>query len=248
LDKEGRRPDLGHIGRHKRRIRELRQKRGRPVKGEESHIELQDHITYMGEDRFKKAARGVINFAWNVDGARDKATGELLPRADVIILEKLEGLIPDAEKERGINRSLAAWNRGQLVNRLKEMAIDAGYKGRVFEIDPKGTSQVCSRCGRLGRRYSISRDNDAQQPDIKFGWVEKLFACLCGYRANSDHNASVNLHRKFLMGDDAMRAFFSWRNQSDAKRQREIAELEEALRDPLRTLHGVRADILETPF
>ncbi|MEX2142246.1 MAG: transposase [Pirellulales bacterium] len=251
LDDKHQGPDLAHIGRHKREIRRLRRLRGKPVKGEESHIELQEHITHMGEDRFKKAARGIINFAWNVDQAFGKRTGEVYPRADVIILEKLEGFIPDAEKERGINRALAAWNRAQLVNRLKEMAIDAGYKGRVFEIHPAGTSQVCCRCGALGRRYSIARGSVDGNADIRFGWVEKLFACpSCGYRANSDHNASVNLHRKFLHGDVAVSAFFRWTQQGDTKKkQQDLAELDAALFEPLRALHGLAGhNLVETPF
>ena len=243
-------PELAHIGRHKREIRRLRRLRGKPINGEESHIELQRHITHMGEDRFKKAARGIINFSWNADEAFDHTNGEVFDRADVIILEKLEGFIPDAEKERGINRALAAWNRGQLVNRLKEMAIDAGYKGRVFEIHPAGTSQVCSRCGALGRRYSIVRNDENHQPDIKFGWVEKLFAChICGYRANADHNASVNLHRKFLFGEAAVAAFFAWSNQSDAaKKRQDIDELDEQLRNPLREMHRISIPELDSPF
>jgi len=251
LDKDGGGPDLAHIGRHKREIRRLRRLRGKPVKDEESHIELQDHITHMGEDRFKKAARAIINFAWNADQAFDKTSGEVHARADVIILEKLEGFIPDAEKERGINRALAAWNRAQLVNRLKEMAIDAGYKGRVFEIHPAGTSQVCCRCGALGRRYSIVRENSSTNPDIRFGWVEKLFACpSCGYRANSDHNASVNLHRKFLYGDAAVSAFFRWSSETNLKKkQQDLTQLDAALREPLRTFHHLADhNMVETPF
>jgi hypothetical protein len=248
LDPDGGGPDLGHIGRHKRTIRKLRRLRGKPIKGEESHIELQSHITHMGEDRFKKAARGIINFAWNTDGKVDKRNGEMLPRADVILIEKLEGFIPDAEKERGVNRSLAAWNRGQLVNRLKEMAVDCGYKARVFEIPPHGTSQVCSRCGAMGRRYCIAHDEDTGCADIRFGWVEKLFACpKCQYCANSDHNASVNLHRKFLLGDAAVAAFFDWRNLPEVQRRGALDAIDEQLRDNLRKKHKLQSDV-ETPF
>lgn len=242
-------PDLAHIGRHKRDIRRLRRLRGKPVKGEESHVELQDHITNMGEDRFKKAARAILNFAWNVDQGCNKKTGEAFPRADVIVLEKLEGFIPDAEKERGINKALVAWNRGQLVNRLKEMAVDSGYKGRVFEVHPAGTSQVCCRCGALGRRYSIDSDNPEKQSDIRFGWVEKLFACpACGYRANSDHNASVNLHRKFALGDSAVKAFFDWKSEAEKKRKERLAEIDRQLADSLRKLHRLPPYSLATPF
>ncbi|NJL31067.1 MAG: hypothetical protein HC898_05255 [Phycisphaerales bacterium] len=147
LDAQSTGPDLANLARHKRKLSQLRQLRGKPIPDEESHIHLQDHITHMGEDRFKKAARAILNFAWNTDQTKSKITGQVLPRADVIILESLAGFIPDAERERGINRALVAWNRGQLVERFKQLAENYGYKGRVFEIPPHGTSQVCSKCG-----------------------------------------------------------------------------------------------------
>lgn len=249
LQKDAAGPSLEHIAKHKRKIRHLRRLRGKPIRGEESHRELQDHITQMGLDRFKKAARGIINFAWNTDGRCDRITGERFPRADVILIERLAGFIPDAERERGVNRTLVAWNRGQLVERLKEMATDAGFKGRVFEVNPAGTSQVCSRCGALGRRYSITRDDDTHQPTIHFGWVEKLFACpQCGYRANADHNASVNLHRKFR-SESAMAEFFAWSNLTDkTQKQQIIHDIESTLRTELSAAHRLGSSGLESPF
>lgn len=242
-------PDLAHIGQHKREIRRKRRQRGKPVKGENSHVELQDHIDHMGEDRFKKAARAIVSYALNVQGAANKATGEVYPRADVLIMEKLEGLIPDAERDRGINRSLVAWNRGQLVTRIKEVAADVGLK--VFEIPPHGTSQVCSKCGGIGRRYSIVPGVDGR-PAVRFGWVEKLFACpSCGYRANADHNASVNLHRKFVLGDsfianpeDARVLWSKVRTERDAR----IAGIDAALVPQLERMHGLTPPLPETPF
>lgn len=237
-------PDLVRIAQHKREIRRLRRLRGKPVKGENSHVALQKHITQMGEDRFKKAARAILNFAWNVDGAVHKKSGTPIPRADVIVLERLAGFIPDAERERGINRSLAAWNRGQLVARLKVMAEDAGYKRRVFEVRPAGTSQVCSKCGRLGRRYSIRREPGSTRAVVRFGWVEKLFACSCGFCANADYNASVNLHRKFLLGDNAVRGFYIWKNLTEPERTKALEELEAVLRELLSRKHKlVRPDV-----
>ena len=228
-------PDLGHIAKHKREIRILRSKRGKPVKGEESHIDLQKHIDDMGEDRFKKAARAIVNFALNIDKAAGK--NGVYPRADILILENLEGLIPDAERERGINRALAGWNRRHLVERIIEMSEDAGFKRRVFEIPPYGTSQLCSKCGSLGRRYSIGRENN--QREIRFGYVEKLFACPnCGYCANSDHNASVNLHRRFLI-EDAFKNYYDWSKLSEKKRKEKIETIENSLKERLITLHKI---------
>lgn len=252
-------PDLAHIGAHKREIKRLRRLRGKPVKGEESHIQLQQHIDGMGKDRFKKAARAIVTFALNIEDALDRKTGEVYPRADVLILEKLAGFIPDAERERGINRALVAWNRGQLVTRLKEVASDAGLK--LFEVHPAGTSQCCSKCGALGRRYSIARDDQTRKPVVRFGWVEKLFACPnpeCPGRdpkrpdqpftCNADHNASVNLHRRFVMDDKAVRAFFEWRAKAESERNRLLGEIDGTLRPQLESLHRLAAPELVTPF
>jgi transposase len=238
-------PSLGEIGKHKRDIRRLRRLRGKPVKGEESHHELQQHIDHMGKDRFKKAARAIVNYALNVEGAKD-SKGKLFPRADVLILEKLAGFIPDAEKERGINRALVSWNRGQLVQWIKEVAADAGFKGRVFEVHPAGTSQCCSKCGELGRRYSIVGDTETGRPEIRFGWVEKLFACpRCGYRANGDHNASINLHHAFAGDGEPMGAFYKWRAKDADAKQKELELLDAALLPLLQTEHSLPVD---TPF
>jgi transposase len=238
--------DLRHIAHHKRNIRRLRRLRGKPVKSESSHVELQTHIDHMGEDRFKQGARAIINFALNVKKGPDTRTGEVHPRADVLILEKLAGLLPDAEKERGINRALVAWNRGQLVKRVKEMAQDVGLK--VFEVSPVGTSQVCSRCGALGRRYSIVPDDRTGRPGFRFGWVEKLFACPnpdCRYRGNADHNASVNLHRRFMLEDAAVKAFLDWRAKTKKEQEEVLRRIEKALCADLLRMHGLEEP---TPF
>lgn len=252
-------PDLAHIGAHKREIRRLRRLRGKPVKGEASHVELQQHIDGMSKDRFKKAARAIASFALNTSGHANPKTGEIHPRADVLIVEKLAGLIPDAERERGVNRALVAWNRGQLVTRLKEVAKDAGIK--LFEVHPAGTSQCCSKCGALGRRYSVVRDGETHAPVVRFGWVEKLFACpnpACGGRnplrrdrpftCNADHNASVNLHRRFAMDDKAVSAFFAWKAKPDAERERLLRAIDESLRPQLEQLHGLPTTAVATPF
>ena len=230
-------PDLAHLARHKRELRSLRRLRGRPVHNEVSHFELQSHVTHIGEDRFKKGARAIVNFALNADSTLSKKTGSPFPRADVLVLELLASLLPDAERERGINRALIEFNRGQLVDRIKEVAKDNGL--RLLTVSPFGTSQVCSRCGELGRRYSIKRDDESNQPEIIFGYVEKLFACRCGYHANSDHNASVNLHRRLLLGDEAIREYREWNLRPDSEKRTILEEIESCLRPQLRKLHGL---------
>jgi transposase len=206
---------------------------------------LEAHIGHLGEDRFKKGARAVINFALNAASEICKKSGHPYPPADVLLVEKLEPFIPDDERETGINRALSAWNRGKLTRRIEQTATEYGLK--VVEIPSFGTSQVCSRCGRLGRRYSIRYSENTNCADVEFGFVEKLFACLCGYRANADHNASVNLHRRFGLGNDAVRAFSRFSRQ---QRQQWVSMLETALRPGLRRIHDLKRAALSagTPF
>lgn len=240
-------PDLSQIARHKRDLRRRRGMRGDPIKGETSHVDLQQHIDHMAEDRFKKAARAIVNLALNTAGDIDKKTGKPYPRADVIILENLANLLPDGERERGINSALIDFNRGHLVERVRQLADDVGLK--VFEISPVGTSQVCHRCGALGRRYSIRRQAEEKGkkavPVIHFGVTESLFACpKCHalnkkqagvpFTCNSDFNASVNLQRRFYLGDAALSAFGS----DKAKRDGQVKVIEAALKSSLGRLHG----------
>ncbi|MBI4834054.1 MAG: transposase [Planctomycetes bacterium] len=188
-------PGLGHIALHKRQISKIRSLRGKPIKGEESSIELQQHIDNMGEDRFKKGARKIIQFALGLDGSKNNDI-----KADLILIEKLGGktFVPMAEREHGINKALINWNRGNLVTWIKRLAVDAGL--RVVEVPPAYTSQVCSKCGEFGKRYSYEK-NKEKQIIVKDDPCGKLFRCSklgCYADVNADYNASVNLHKKFF--------------------------------------------------
>lgn len=171
-------PTLGQIAAMKRKLRRELRKRGKPSKTHESCRELRRHLRAMSEDRFKKCAAAIVDVAQ-------------AHRVDVLIVEKLKGFVPDAERERGINKALINWNRGQLVAFLKMLCEQYGL--RVAEVPPHWTSQVCHKCNEYGQRYS------QQNGQFRYGPVEKLFGCpSCGYRCNADFNASVNLHHVFL--------------------------------------------------
>jgi hypothetical protein len=253
-------PDLASLARHKRTLRRRRGQRGDPIKGESSHIELQQHIDNMAEDRFKKAARAIINLALNAAGDIDKKTAQAFPPADVLILENLANLLPDAEKERGINTALIEFNRGQLVDRVKQLADDVGLK--VFEISPVGTSQVCHRCGSLGRRYSIRREaenrGERSKPMIHFGPTESLFACpKCAalgkkqvgapFTCNSDYNAACNLQKRFYLGEQFVSAYPAGQAKK-SQRDAAYAQFDPDLNARLRKLHGLDRSNFELPW
>ena len=166
---------LAQIAAMKYRLRRQLRKRGKPIKGEESCRRLSHHIRRMSEDRVKKAARAIVDLAQ-------------AHKVDLILMENLEGLVPDAERERGINRALVRWNRGELCRWIKMLGEEKGL--RTAELPPYWTSRICHRCNRLGVRYSLPDGQMVVEP------VGKLFGCpRCGYRANADFNASINLHR-----------------------------------------------------
>lgn len=169
---------LAHIAEHQKALRRGRSLRGKPIKGEESFIDFQKHITDMGEDRFKKGAHEIISFAYE-------------NFADIIVLENLKGFIANATYEKGINKAMARWNRGNLVKWIKRTAQYYGI--RVIEVDAFYSSRLCAKCGAPGVRYIIKNGLPEQE------WIGKLFACYeCGYRANADFNASLNLHKIFF--------------------------------------------------
>ena len=79
----------------------------------------------------------------------------------------------NVKAKAGLNRSILASGWGQLERKL-------GYKaGRVVKVDPAYTSQAGSVCG-----YT----NKSNRPS------QAVFVCgACGFQANADHNAAVNI-------------------------------------------------------
>ena len=63
--------------------------------------------------------------------------------------------------------------------------------------------------------------------------------------ANADHNASVNLHRRFLLDDEAVKAFRDWQAKPKEQRYEAIERIEQSLRRDLLEMHGLEKP---TPF
>jgi len=209
----------------------------------------------MANDRVKQGARAIVNFALNSEHGSNRQ-GVQYPRADVIVLEDMKRFNPDAERERGINRGLAKWNRARLIERIEDIAAADGFgrftagkkKGQprhLHKVDPFGTSQVCSHCGkRVGRRYSVTRHEKTGKLTVKFDNGGKLFACPCGYAANADHNASVNLARRFLFDMSAVKPYRDLCAMSRVEKQRKLDSLERSMRTMLIEKHR----LLKHPF
>jgi IS605 OrfB family transposase len=89
-----------------------------------------------------------------------------------------------ARKANGGQRRLHSWSFATLRGYIAYKAEERGI--RVEGVDPRQTSQVCSRCGFQ------SRYNRRSQSD---------FHCRsCGYHTNADRNGALNIAAKLLAG------------------------------------------------
>ncbi len=106
-----------------------------------------------------------------------------------IVLENLTNIRETSTIGRGKNgknveskRRIHSWSFAQLHSFLAYKAEARGMT--VVKIDPRHTSQTCSKCGYQARNNRRS---------------QSLFLCrACGYCANADWNAAKNIREKHL--------------------------------------------------
>lgn len=99
---------------------------------------------------------------------------------DTIVMENIKGI--RRNKGRKLNFWLHGWNFYQLQRFIHYKAVEKGV--RTIKVNPYLTSQICSRCGKVGAR------------------LKGFFRCPhCGYSLNADLNASRNLAKHDSMPD-----------------------------------------------
>ena len=114
---------------------------------------------------------------------------QTLPGA-TIVLENLKNIRDTSKmgrgkkdsKKRDSKRRLHSWSFAQLYSFVQYKAQARGV--RVVKIDPRHTSQTCSKCGYQARNNRRS---------------QSVFHCRsCGYQLNADLNAARNIREKYL--------------------------------------------------
>ena len=100
----------------------------------------------------------------------NKIVKEAKSKKSGIVLEDLKGIRKTAKTNRKNRYALNSWSFYQLKTFIEYKAKLHGVP--VVKIDPRYTSQQCSRCGLLGERK------------------RKSFKCSCGHVENADVNAS----------------------------------------------------------
>jgi IS605 OrfB family transposase len=160
-----------HRLRHLQKIFKKQKKSGKAVKGERSDKQLWKHISEMNDAYAHLVSTRIIEIAKEYS-------------VDVIIIEYLRKFRNQRREKRSkkFNRKFTYWLKGKLEFNLRYKALEHGIL--VKSVNPQETSQICNKCGGFGERFSN----------------KSSFQCFyCGYVANADFNASVNLHQVFFL-------------------------------------------------
>ncbi len=119
----------------------------------------------------------------NDDHVLSKRLSQSASAGGTIVFEDIAGIRGNASRKKGKGkRQLHSWSYNQLYRFTEYKAEARGIK--VVKVDPRHTSQRCSRCGHTERANRKS---------------QSLFLCKkCGYCLNADLNASKNIRDRYI--------------------------------------------------
>ncbi len=109
--------------------------------------------------------------------AKAKATNS------AIALENLKGIRDRVTVRKPQRNRHAVWSFNQLRSFLEYKAKLVGVS--IVLVDPRNTSRTCSKCGHC------EKANRKSQAEFK--------CCQCGYSANADYNAALNIKAKAVV-------------------------------------------------
>lgn len=145
---------------------------------------LQAKGTCSAKRHLKKLAGKVNSFRRDCDHVLSRRIIDSVEPGTVIAIEDLTNIRKRKGRGRQFKRALHSWSFAQLRSFLEYKAEEKGCKVEV--IDPRYTSQSCSKCG-----YTHKSNRPSQS----------LFKCKsCGFELNADLNASRNIAQKYLAG------------------------------------------------
>jgi len=107
---------------------------------------------------------------------------ESLPSGSTIVLEDLKYIRERCKHKKDQRGEFHSWSFYQLEQFIIYKAAAKGIS--IVYVDPRYTSQKCSKCGH------ISRSNRKNQTQFK--------CTRCGYTLNADLNASINIRNNYL--------------------------------------------------
>jgi len=136
-----------------------------------------------GSNNRRKAVRKLARIHERVANQRkdylEKESAKIVSSYQFVAIEDLsvkKMMEPGGARKRGLNRSMADASLGLFLNLIASKAGEAGCN--VVKVNPRGTTQCCSRCGiRVPKNLS-----------------HRVHSCPeCGLVMNRDHNAAINI-------------------------------------------------------
>ena len=142
---------------------------------------LQKKGTRSAKRKLRKVSKRERRFQKDVNHCVSKKIVGKSKRNSTVVFEDLSGIRNDMQASKKMNRELHSWPFFQLEEFVRyKMKEKSMY---FHEVDPRYTSQKCSRC-----RY-ISRSNRKGSQ----------FKCRkCGYKSDSDRNAAINIKQVYI--------------------------------------------------
>jgi putative transposase len=142
---------------------------------------LQSNGSKSAKRHLKQLSKRQHLFHRDCDHVLSKRIVQNAPPGSTIVLENLTHIRDTTQiSKRDTKRRLHGWTFEQCYSFIGYKAQERGIT--VARIDPRHTSQTCSKCGYQARNNRRS---------------QSLFKCRhCGYSLNADLNAAVNIREK----------------------------------------------------
>ncbi len=139
------------------------------------------HLKHLSGKRFRQRR--------DYDHVLSKRIVQNAPQGSTLVFENLKEIRATSKIGRGKNkknvetkRRFHSWSFAQLHGFVSYKAEARGIN--VVKVDPRHTSQTCSKCGHQHRSNRRS---------------QSLFKCRqCGYSLNADYNAAKNIRDKYI--------------------------------------------------
>jgi IS605 OrfB family transposase len=145
---------------------------------------LQQRGSRSAKRHLRRMRHAQSRFRRDCDHVLSKALAACVAPGDTLVLERLTNIRTRARarKRTAAKRRLHSWSFAQLKTFLTYKAEERGCT--VVAVDPRHTSQTCSRCGHQSRTNRRSRSR---------------FQCrACGFSLHADLNAARNIAAKYL--------------------------------------------------
>lgn len=163
----------------------LGERRWKAIEGRTLHLKraLQKKGTRSAKRHLRRLRYKQARFRRDTDHVLSKQIVESAEPGGTIVVENLTDIRKrvKARKRTETRRRIHSWSFAQLRTFLEYKAEERGCT--VVAVDPRHTSQQCSRCGHTARNNRRSRGR---------------FACrVCGVELHADLNASRNISAKY---------------------------------------------------